>query len=70
MLQRVRILVASKQHIWIFQKLLANLIDIRESKATFKNKYHVANGVVLLVDGEDRCIGHLSLQNLGRLNNI
>ena len=37
MLQRVRILVASKQHIWIFQKLLANLKDIRESKATFKN---------------------------------
>ena len=70
MLQRVRILVASKQHIWIFQKLLANLKEIENQRRFLRIKYHVANGMVLLVDGEDRCIGHLNLQNLGRLNNI
>merc|ERR1719201_811944 len=44
MLQRERILVASKQNIWVFQELLAD---------------HVADGVVLLVDGEYCRIGHL-----------
>merc|ERR1719150_3474871 len=45
-LQRVGILVASKQHIGIFQQLLAD---------------HVANGVILFVDGEYGRIWYLGV---------
>ena len=60
MLQRVRIFVTSKQDIWVLQELLADLENTKGQGFVLRKKtHHVANGVVLLVDGEYCRIGHL-----------
>ena len=62
----MRILVASKQHIWVFQELLADLtktmVSVSWFEINFTVAHHVPDGVVLLVDGEYSRVGHLQLK--------